>query len=388
MNARISRCVVSVVLIVTLALAIAPFAGAQEEDWLPTPTGPYQVGTTFYHWVDESRDELFTDDPNDKRELIVRVWYPAQVPAGATPVTYLPQGETDARYFEDAGIGTDLKITLSAEELALGSTHCYLDVPLSDAEASYPVLIYNAGVPSVPEFGTAQIEELVSHGYVVASINHPYIAGWTVFPDGRVVTIKLWLMSTSFQDAAPEYGAQDQMFVLDQLEMLNQAPPEERFGGRLELDQVGIFGVSWGTWTSALACYHDSRCGAVLLEGTHGYLPPPVSEEGFGAPVAVMNSEGETTPSGFEMMTGPAYALTLHGISGMGYGDFVLWPGYSDEFLPPEARGTVAGLRARQVIDAYALAFFDRHLKGEEALLLDGPSPDFPEVEIVTRNVQ
>ena len=46
----ISKCVVSVVPIAALALpalAIAPFAGAQEDDWLPPQLGSYQVGTTY-----------------------------------------------------------------------------------------------------------------------------------------------------------------------------------------------------------------------------------------------------------------------------------------------------------------------------------------------------
>jgi len=34
------------------------------------PTGPYAIGTVIYHWVDTSRPELFTPDPNDHRELM------------------------------------------------------------------------------------------------------------------------------------------------------------------------------------------------------------------------------------------------------------------------------------------------------------------------------
>ena len=41
--------------------------------------------------------------------------------------------------------------------------------------------------------------------------------------------------------------------------------------------------------------------------------------------------------------------------------------------------------RAVQVVNAYLLAFFDEHLKGEQSPLLDGPSPDYPEVSIEVR---
>src|SRR6266545_2059260 len=43
----------------------------------PPPTGPYAIGTLTYHWVDAGRPEDFTDDPNDRRELMVQIWYPA-----------------------------------------------------------------------------------------------------------------------------------------------------------------------------------------------------------------------------------------------------------------------------------------------------------------------
>lgn len=44
----------------------------------PRPTGPYEIGTVTYHWVDAERPEVFTADPDDRRELMVQVWYPAQ----------------------------------------------------------------------------------------------------------------------------------------------------------------------------------------------------------------------------------------------------------------------------------------------------------------------
>ena len=59
---------------------------------LPHPTGPRAIGTLTYHWVDASRADIFTVDPNTRRELMVQVWYPAD--AGASP--------THAPYMQDA----------------------------------------------------------------------------------------------------------------------------------------------------------------------------------------------------------------------------------------------------------------------------------------------
>jgi hypothetical protein len=41
-------------------------------------------------------------------------------------------------------------------------------------------------------------------------------------------------------------------------------------------------------------------------------------------------------------------------------------------------------LRAIEVANAYIRGFFDKHLKGEDVPLLDGPSDEYPEVEYFT----
>jgi hypothetical protein len=41
--------------------------------------------------------------------------------------------------------------------------------------------------------------------------------------------------------------------------------------------------------------------------------------------------------------------------------------------------------RANSIIGSYTLAFFDKHLKGQPATLLDGPSEQYPEVLFETR---
>lgn len=47
--------------------------------------------------------------------------------------------------------------------------------------------------------------------------------------------------------------------------------------------------------------------------------------------------------------------------------------------------GPVGVQRAHRIINAYSLAFFDRHLKGQPAALLGGPAEQYPEVLFETR---
>jgi pimeloyl-ACP methyl ester carboxylesterase len=377
----------AVSLFILLGGAFLPPVTAQADDWLPVPTGPYQVGTTSYDWVDKTRDEISTDDLGDKRELIVRIWYPADVPADAAPITYFPYGDAEIPGFEtsQAGGPFDDAIPAMAPTLAHTPTQSYLDASLSDAQTSYPVLLFSPGAPGMPEFATAQIQELASYGYVVAAINHPYVSGWTLFPDGRLVTSTLWEKADtdpSYVDRSVEIGAQDQAFVLDQLEMLNAVGSGDRFSEHLNLDKIGTFGISWGTWVAATTGLQDDRVRAVLVEGPHGMLPNKVVEQGFDLPIMFLDSFMEPSTSAYLQMAGPAWRVNMNGISGWSFGDFALWPGFPEQEL-----SDVMPPRAAQTVSAYVLAFFDRYLKGEESPLLDAPSPDYPEVEIEARNM-
>jgi predicted dienelactone hydrolase len=368
-------------LIVILVGMLSPGSvSGQASNWLPAPTGPYQIGTTTYHWVDESRPEIFTEDPDDRRELLVRVWYPAEVDVDATPEPYGPHPDVILSFpMTSITVSADIEFTISAEDLVLTPTHSYRDAPVADGAASYPVLVFSHGSVARPEFYAAQIEELASQGYIVVGIVHTHIAMLTVFPDGRIVPF-----SNPDGDLAVEVGAQDQSFVLDQLTLLNDASATERFSGRLELDRVGSFGQSWGAAVALLACLQDSRFTAAIPED--GPFPDAVAREGLDLPVMFMKQDGRTASAALPSLRGPAYNLIFDGFGHMDFTDFTLYPGISSS--DPHLVGGVEGSRAAHVVNAYLLAFFDQYLKGEESPLLNGPSSDYPEVEFEARNLQ
>ena len=60
---------------------------------LPRPTGPSAVGRAILYWKDPSRQEVLSDDPGDKRELMVDLWYPAQPQAGSPSAPYVAEAE-------------------------------------------------------------------------------------------------------------------------------------------------------------------------------------------------------------------------------------------------------------------------------------------------------
>src|SRR5688500_10246462 len=76
-------------LFVLLIFAVSMYAQLE----LPAPDGPYTVGRTVFSWIDTSRPEALTEDPNDFREVVAMVWYPAE-PGTGVKAGYFPNLDT------------------------------------------------------------------------------------------------------------------------------------------------------------------------------------------------------------------------------------------------------------------------------------------------------
>ena len=356
----------------------------------PHPTGPYEIGTMTYHWVDPARPEIFTADPNDRRELMVQVWYPARSNASASRAPYLQDGAVLAplaRLLHLPGfIFTHLKYDM---------TNAMPAAPVADGAGAYPVLIFSHGRGGVRQHNTFQVEALVSHGYIVAAIDHPYAAAGVDFPDGRRASFDTRMMDRRFQDRVIPFLAQDVGFTLDQLAAINRSDPNGVLTGRLDLQRAGIFGVSLGGAVTAQACLRDPRLRACLPMDV--YMPADVVREGLRQPTmwisrdaATMQREGwmradidetqTTMRAVFENLPGDGYLVLVPGMFHQNFSDFpyfVISP--LDAWLGLD--GPIDARRAHAIIDAYSLAFFDRHLKGAAAQPpLDRPARQYPDV--------
>ncbi len=357
-------------LLVLLPLSLA---NAQDDYRLPTPTGPYGVGITRFHWVDEAREEEYTpNDPDDRREIMVDVWYPADVPEGAETAPYMLNPEAFLAGLQTAfrTVGT---VTLTVEAVSELQTNSYADAPLAEAEARYPVVIFSHGLGGASRIYSAQMEMLASHGFIVASIDHPYISCAVTFPDGRIVMFERKVPSTFVQTATM---AGDQRFVLDQLQALNDGDSESMFMGRLDLEHVGVFGHSAGGFAAAESIATDERFKAAIVED--GEYLPAVRSAGSNSPVMHMASEEyQRQMRLFNNFHGGVYNLTFDTFGHTSFTDAAIWSG--DRIALPFF-GSVERSRALPLLNAYVLAFFDQTLKGSESPLLQGASADYPEV--------
>jgi len=356
---------------------------------LPDLTGPYPVGTVSYHWIDPSRDEIYTDDPSDRREIMVQLWYPAEPMPGATPVPYLP---------DVAVAGPAIARVLGLPSFVLGHlglvrTHALPGAEVSAARPGYPVLIFSHGLTGYRTQNTIQAEELASHGYVVVAIDHTYAAAVTVFPDGRTALYNPDVLPDGLPEEELKRAANrlvsvwaaDVRFVLDQLETFDAGNPDSPLAGRLDLERIGVFGHSTGGGTAVEACALDRRCKAGL--GMDAWVVPvsdDVVAEGLEQPFMFMRSEtwaaDENNDRLMKVYRGLGDGGYLLTVQGSRHFDFCDLPLLSPIASSLGLKGPIDGRRVLRIVGRYSLAFFDRHLKNQDAPLLDAPSPDYPEV--------
>ena len=116
---------------------------------LPEPSGPYEVGRMNLVFEDCSREEIFTDDPDDCREVAAQVWYPATLNGDEEISTYMHRDA--ARSFTQglSAPGTSVP-DFMFNYLSLVKTHSYQDAPVNNEGNPYPVLLFNPGYGGWP----------------------------------------------------------------------------------------------------------------------------------------------------------------------------------------------------------------------------------------------
>lgn len=356
---------------------------------VPPPDGPYAIGTSVHHWTDADRAEAFTADPADHRELMVQVWYPARPDPGARRAPYIEDGAALAPLARLLGLPGFI-----FGHLASATTNAIPDAPAAAGVDRFPVVIFSHGRAGYRQHNTALVEHLVSHGYVVVTIDHPYAAAGVRFPDGRIVPLDPRMVHRSFVARRIPDLARDVSFTLDQLAGLEARGP---LAGRLDMPRVGVMGVSLGGGTTAQACHTDPRLHACMIVDV--WIPDDVLRDGLAQPTllltrdaATMRAEGwreadvietDSEMRGlFDRLSGDGYLVRAPGLFHTDFADTTL--------LSPLTRrlgltGPVEPRQARAITNSFALAFFDRYLKGVPAPLLDDAPVRFPRVRVERR---
>jgi dienelactone hydrolase len=410
-------------LVVAVAVMLAGCSGSASAAGmlspLPGPTGPYSVGRKSFDWIDESRSD--TESPNGHRELVVWVWYPASPVAGARPAALFPGKWGDLFRSSFAKLVPGSAAEEKKHPIHTITSHAYPDAPVQSGSEAYPVVVFVPGGGDGPLEYASIIEDLVSHGYIVAGVVPTHYSGSSVFSDGRVPTERSFSDGPTALIAALPVIVGDIGFTLDRLAQLN-ADANSSFRGRLAADHAGVLGHSLGGAASLEASKEDARLKAVIdIDGTR--LGDVVT--GPAKPVLMMNSDMSSMMLGnpyAAMLSSakPGYRMVLAGsthafcmdigmlpllppdarraqnlpsmpnggkppegtLESMPAGSVVRRPGVPDNGIKVKAPivGSIDPARALAITAVYVEAFFGEYLKGHSTSLLQGASPDYPEV--------
>ncbi len=375
---KFGQTAISVAFATTVALGIADKAHAVV---LGSPlTGTYNVGRTAYHFTDYNRQEIFTPDKNDYRELMVQVFYPTKTVASEVSAPYIEDNvvqKLEEEIIPIPGVGELLKSV---------KINAIPEASVARTQSEYPVLLFSHGLRELPAFYTSFAEQLVSHGYVVTTVSHSYDALATVFPDGRFATINNSPLAAignpdvnfdiqqQLSAQATQVRAADAQFVLNELNKLNANDPNNLLAGKLDLDQVGIFGHSTGGATAAEAMRLDNRFKAgINMDGT---LWTDVVNTGLNQPFMLMNGDNSYNSDPrmetfYKNLNGDKYHLVIKDADHQNFSDkslLISQYGFPD-YLFNEI-GIIDPNISNEIINAYTLAFFNKYLKNVDAPLL------------------
>ena len=386
---------------ITPVLLLTALVAGAKHGHLPLPTGEYQIGMTRLVFLDRSRQELFTEDPDDRREITATVWYPGEPGEEAATVPYYPRAEEIVRYFP------------YPDSLAEIGTSAWLDVPVAQGKERYPVVIFNHGWGEHVGQNTVLMQELASHGYVVFSIAHHHEAKFWVYPDEQVEYLNpqrprfqkimagqnnpammdlynemltargtdeqltvfrrsIEAMPTMLMET-PRIWAEDISFAIDMLDSLNTG--DGRFRAKLDTDRLGVMGMSMGGIAAGQACISDARIKACI--NCDGGLFGDLIDTTLSLPVMFMGSKRfigyEETFLG--SVADDAYTVIVADADHYDFTDFTLL--HREHIL----LGTVDGHRMLRILNDYSRSFFDTYLKDKTPdLIMDTPSP-YSEVE-------
>jgi len=335
----------------------------------PEPTGAHAVGTVALQWTDEERLELFTEDPDDHRTIVVQLWYPAQEVSEAERAVGGRETVEESRAVAASSADFFGIPGFLLDQSAEVRSHAVFDAPVAAGGERYPVIVFSPGLTGTRTANTVLAEEWASHGYVVASVDHTYDAAVT-FIDGEPV------YSRNFDAGADEAAATrenlamrmaDLSFVLTQIERLDSGEIPGSLAGRLDTERAAVAGHSRGGAAALMTAAADPRFAAVVH--IDGGLEPSLPPQPFDQPALSITSPISAAENpdyipalerALELGTAENHRVELADAGHFSFTDAALY------FPPvPSVLGTVGRTEGLRLTAEVTTVFLDATLRGK-----------------------
>jgi dienelactone hydrolase len=380
MRALLGVCVLAAGLLTPVATGTAALAA--EPLRLSAPTGRYAVGATELYLKDTSRPDPWVPEQT-ARELMVTLWYPTDTRQG-TRTEYLSAEESRLLIQ-----GKRLEDVLPPEIFSTVGTHAIVDARPAGRPHSLPLIVLSPGWTQPIATLTGLAEDLASHGYVVAGIDHTYETYAITFPDGRIAGCA----ACAFDDDRPFFGklyqsrAADVSFVVDEL---TGRDPAWRGSRLIDSRRIGAAGHSAGGAAALAALANDRRIDAGIdVDGTtNSGGEPVIPVTGLSRPALVLTGDDHLPGGPDRWLTADFANLTgwkrWLAVAGMDHSSFTDLGIFADQ-LGIDIGAATPGVRATGITRRYVRAMFDKHLRHRPQPLLDTVSARYPEVTVAAR---
>lgn len=357
---------------------------------LPTPTGQHPVGTAIFHFSDATRKDASV--PGSFRELTVQVWYPAKASKRSPTAPYIPDPALIAAMKKEEYNNLNTEVLDSWLQVR---THSVLDAPILTSPRRFPLLFFSHGFGMSRSNYTSIIEDLASHGYIVAAIDHPY-TGFTRLPDGRVLLFTPPGSGREDPDVVNglrvDEMVNDVSFTL--VALMDRNGKAGRFANHIDLKRIGMLGHSLGGAAALRACQRVARFKACA--DLDGDLWGKMQAEGLGRPFLVMLNEPpesrrppvamrEQRDRGWADFMSKrkttAFVVKVGSTNHFSFSDF---PFVIPEPLMKKAGAEIAPQRGLEIITKVLRGFFDQYLNGMNGKPLENAAKAYPEVTLKT----
>ena len=347
------------------------------------PTGEYQVGTQVIHMVDNDRSAWYGQESSNPREIMVRVWYPAQPQEGDLKAPYL---------YNEKLIGDMVSEGFGIPKYLMKNLSNINGNSWSEAQPvneKFPVIIFSHGIGGLKTQNTTQMEEMASHGYVVFSCDHAYDAGVSIFPGERIIFGKTAIPDDltkeekwNMRRAQLDYRAADIQFMLDEMARGNFLSVALK--NSLDLEHIGVFGHSFGGGTSIVVASVDDRIDACFgLDAWFLPVPSNVLNSDLKKPFIHLGQvrwKEEDNYLKLDTLAGnnSAWSLRLD-VQGATHYDFTDFSQFN-RLTKRYGSGEIDPPRIRRITNSVIRDFFDHYLKNGPALAGETYEKLYPEV--------
>ena len=344
---------------------------------VPKPSGNRDIGTQSLELVDSNRLEWFTDPPNDQRRIMIQIWYPTDESNGEKEL-YIDYGNVRIDALADQ---FDYNPSLFRNLTKIKTNSIKKAFPSKDS--SFPLIIFSHGLGGNRTQNTIMVEELASHGYVIVAIEHAYDANISIFDNGDIADYRSGInyQRRHSQKITPEEfwairlpqlktRSKDVSFVLDAIELGN-------FPAKLieiiDLDNIGIFGHSFGGATSIYSSYYDNRIDAcVNLDGWMVVVPDDIVSAGIGKNFMYIGQEQWDEDLNYQKLDKFISSNTRSSkilIPKTTHYDYSDTPHMSRAAKLLKKSGKINSVRLKSILNELIISFFDENLKKQASFI-------------------